>query len=337
LEDIFKIQFQKAKRFLRIVGYVTSTVRCLGLICGASGKLEGALAAKPGRLPAARQQGAPPLPAPGSRIPAPGASRTLPAQGQTPQPRACGPRPGGRLARQLWEAEPRCAGGWPGRCSQWGWGVGAPAREAAQRRGELESAQLLQSGSDAEAESSRRAPRPKQGAGALEHRGLRLSPLPVTSVRHLHGLLPLLRSTRSLPWAAQSTKLAGAYKSRTVRPATHTAGPLDGRQLLLCPNHRRDHVPPLGIQQAQRWVGRPRAPGRALRVSAQAPASLRRSRSAAWMPGLRSGTSLAPDSERSLGSDLKLAWPRTGVGRDNPTQHPTTIPIGTTAGHPRLT
>lgn len=79
-----------------------------------------------------------------------------------------------------------------------------------------------------------------------------LSPLPVTSVRHLHRLLPLLRSTRSLPWAAQSTKLAGAYKSRTVQPATHTEGPLDGPQLPLCPNHQRDHVPPLGIQQGQR-------------------------------------------------------------------------------------
>lgn len=99
------------------------TVRCLGLkFRGACGKLEGTLAAKtkPGRLPAAGQQGAPPLPAPGSRLPpAPGASRTLPAQGQTPQPRACvwRPRPGGPAggADGRWEgAEPPWVGGWLG-------------------------------------------------------------------------------------------------------------------------------------------------------------------------------------------------------------------------------
>lgn len=216
-----------------------------------SRKLEGSLPARPGRLPAAGQQGAPPLPALGSGIPL---SRSLldALRPRSNSAAACLRAAAGWLAGRHWRAEPRCAGGCLGVCSQWGWGVGALAWEAAPRRGELECAQLLQSGSDAEAESSRRAPRPNQGAGALEQRGLRLSPLPVTSVRHLHGLHPLLRSTRSLPWAAQSTKLAGAYKSWTVRPATHTAGPLDGRQLLLCPNHWPDHVPPLGIQQEQR-------------------------------------------------------------------------------------
>lgn len=100
-EDVLKIQFQRAKRFLRNVDYKSTCnqkAQCLGLICRASEKLEGSLVARPGRLPAARQQGAPPLLAPDSGIPAPGASRTLPAQGQTPQPRACGPRPGGRVA-----------------------------------------------------------------------------------------------------------------------------------------------------------------------------------------------------------------------------------------------
>lgn len=67
------------------------------------------------------------------------------------------------------------------------WGAGREG-SAAPERGE--SARLRQSGSDAVAEGSRRAPRPGQAAGAPEYRGLRPSPLPVTSVRHLHGLLP---------------------------------------------------------------------------------------------------------------------------------------------------
>lgn len=98
-----------------------------------------------------------------------------------------------------------------------GLGVGVRAPEAAPRRDQLKSAQLLQRIGRRSGELPEGAP-PQARCGGPEHRGLRLSPLLVTSVRHLHRLLPLLRSTRSLPWAAQNTKLAGAYKSWTVRP-----------------------------------------------------------------------------------------------------------------------
>ncbi|MEJ1288373.1 carbonic anhydrase 2 [Cricetulus griseus] len=137
------------------------------------------------------------------------------------------------------------------------WSAGGPGGSAAPRRGGERAIAAERVGRRSGEEPEGAPPRPSNGSPRLPR------PPPVTSVLHLHRLLPLLRSTRSLPWAAQSTKLAGAYKSRTVRPATHTTRPLDRRQLLLCPKHRRDHVPPLGIQRAQRldaWVsaGSPR-------------------------------------------------------------------------------
>lgn len=98
LDDFFFNPIPKEKTIFEKC-YVESTrdwkTRCPVLICGASEKLEeGALVARPGRLPAAGQQGAP---VPRSRLgnPCSGLLQDAPCP-RSNSADACGPLPGGR-------------------------------------------------------------------------------------------------------------------------------------------------------------------------------------------------------------------------------------------------
>nr|XP_042128506.1 translation initiation factor IF-2-like [Peromyscus maniculatus bairdii] len=171
------------------------------------------------------------FPQPGSRgPPAPRSGLGDPRSGRlqdAPRPRSnsaasCGPRSGGwatlgsevELCGLVAQAVRTVGTGMSG-----GRGCGSPAAgEAAPRPGGVESARLRQSGSDAEAETSRRAPRPDQAAGAPGYPGLRLSP-------------PSATSTVSSPCSGPLGPSPGPPKAPSWREPIK-AGPCDPRHIL---------------------------------------------------------------------------------------------------------